>query len=234
MSRALNAAATSTPEYRRRCIIATTSEITVMFLPGLSGTITRGSAHVEDDGLLLREAGAVGVLGGVPRLELHDDLDALLLPHRARAEERRDVDEPDAADFHVMRRELVTAADEDVVAAAGHLHHVVRDEAVASLDQVEHALALPDSRPADEEQPDAVHVRERAVQRGARRERLFDDRLDPPVEFRRLELAAEHRHAPGAGELEQLGRNLLPLRDEDAGQLEAEEFLERGLRAARA
>ena len=161
-----------------------------MFLPGIERHHHARHGDVEDHRLLAGEAGAVGVLGGLPVLELHHHLDALLLPHRADAEQRGNVDEPDAADLHVVRRQLVPPADQHVVAAAGDLDHVVGHQAVAALDQVEHALALADARAADEEQADAVDVGQRAVQRGARRERLLDDRLDPAVELRRLELAS--------------------------------------------
>src|SRR6185369_14165173 len=65
-----------------------------------------------------------------------------------------------------------------------------------------------------------------AVQRRARGERLFEQRLDAAVEFRRLEAAQQQRHPTNPGEIEQLAGNLLPLGDEDAGQVEVEERLE--------
>ena len=203
--------------------MATTSEMTVMFLPGFSGTTTRGTAHFENGGLLPGQAGPVAVLGGFPVLQLDHDLDALLLPHRAHPEQRRNVDQADAADFHVVRGELMAPTDEHVMPAAGHLHDVVGDQSVPSLDQVEHTLALADSGAAHEEQAHAVHVGQGAVQGGAGGERLLDDRLDPAVELGGLEPAAKHRDALRPGELEQLGRHLLAFGDEDAGQIEAEE-----------
>ena len=59
-----------------------------------------------------------------------------------------------------MMRQLVAAAHEDVVAVPGDVHHVVGDEAVAALDEVEDALALADPGAAREQQPHAEHVRE--------------------------------------------------------------------------
>ena len=53
----------------------------------------------------------------IPVLELHDHLDALLLPNGANPEDRRNVDEPDAANFHVMLLQLVTAPHDEVAAA---------------------------------------------------------------------------------------------------------------------
>src|SRR6188768_48881 len=68
-----------------------------------------GSLHVEsspfDDGIL------------IPLLELHHNLDALLLADRPDTEDRLDVDQPHAADLHVMPLHLVSASDENIVAA---------------------------------------------------------------------------------------------------------------------
>src|SRR5258705_214958 len=126
-----------------------------------------GHLDVEDIGFLKVEAGAVVFAVGVPVLELHDDLDALLLPHGADAEQRVDVDEPHAADLHVVAGDLVTAANEDVDAPFRNVHDVVRDEAVPPLHQVEHALALADARPAAEQQANAEDVGQGAVHRRA-------------------------------------------------------------------
>ncbi len=170
-----------------------------MFLPGLSGTTTRVTATSSMAvsacaGRCDRLSLAVSHV-----LELHHDLDSLLLAHRAHTEQRGDVDEADAANLHVVRGQLVTPPDEDVVAAPGHLYHVVGHEPVPPLHQVEHAFALSDSRAAHEQQPDAVDVGEGAVQRGAGSECLLDDRLDLAVELGRLELgcAAPARRCPG-------------------------------------
>ena len=98
-----------------------------------------------------------------------------------------------------------------------------------ALDQVEHALALADAGSPDEEEADAVHVGEGAVQRGAGRERLLDQRLDAAVELRRLEPRAQDRHALLARQVEQLGRHLEPLRDEEAWQVEGKEVGEQAM-----
>src|SRR5687768_10883791 len=94
----------------------------------------------EDLRRLAVEPRAVHDLGLVPLLELHHHLDALLLTHGADAEDGRDVHEPDAAHLHVMPLQLVPAADHHVAPATGGDHQVVGHEAVAALDEVEHAL----------------------------------------------------------------------------------------------
>ena len=55
------------------------------------------------------------------------------------------VDETDAADLHVVARQLVAAPDQHVVAAPADVHQIVGDEPVPALDQIEHALALADT-----------------------------------------------------------------------------------------
>jgi hypothetical protein len=126
----------------------------------------------------------------------------------------------------VVRRQLVTPADQDVVTATGDLHDVVRHETMPPFYEIEHAFALSDTRATDEQKPDAIHVCERAVQGRPRSECFLHDRLDAAIELRRLEAAPEHRHSLGPGKLQQLGRHLLALGDEDAREVEAEECRE--------
>src|SRR2546423_12850115 len=143
--------------------------------------------HVEHAGRLTVDSGTVVLARRVPLVELHHDLDALLLPHGPHAEQGADVDEPDAADLHVVLRQLVAAADQDVVAAPRDVDDVVRDQAVAALHQVEHAFALADPRLAEEQQTHAEHVGERRVHAGAGREHVVQERLEAAVELRGLE-----------------------------------------------
>ncbi len=103
---------------------------------------------------------------------------------------RRNVDQPDAANLHVVPLQLVPAADEDVAAAPARDDQIVGDEAVAALDEVEHALRLADAALADEQEPDAEHVGERAVEVGRRREFLLEPGLDAVVELVGLERAS--------------------------------------------
>src|SRR5687767_14324855 len=52
-------------------------------LAGIEGHDHARELHAENVGFLLGQAAAVGVLRGLPVLELHHHLDALLLAHRA-------------------------------------------------------------------------------------------------------------------------------------------------------
>src|SRR5438094_8038748 len=120
-------------------------------LPGVERHRDDRHGHLEDVGPLLVQPGAVVLARGVPIGELHHDLHALLLPHRADPEQRLDVDQPHAADLHVVTRQVVPAPDQHVVAESLDVHHVVRHEPVTALHQVEHALALADPGAAHEQ-----------------------------------------------------------------------------------
>jgi hypothetical protein len=62
----------------------------------------------------------------------------------------------------------VTASDQHVVTAPRHVDDIIGDEAMAALDQIEHAFALADPRAAAKQQTDAEDVGQRAVDVRAR------------------------------------------------------------------
>jgi hypothetical protein len=66
------------------------------------------------------------------------------------------------------------------------------------------------------------------VQGGARGEGVLEDGLDPAVELRRLERRAQHRNAPGPGQLEQRFRRIEVLGDEHRREVVLEEALQHG------
>src|SRR5260370_13336109 len=127
-------------------------------LSGIQGNRHERQGDVEQLGLLLVETGAIVFARVIPIFEFHYDLDALLLPDGANAEQRVDVDQSNAADLHIVPRDLLPAADEHIVTAPGDVHDVVGDEAVPPLHQVEHAFALADPGAAAKQQADAAHA----------------------------------------------------------------------------
>src|SRR5258708_4444682 len=132
----------------------------------LAGIEMNGNARngdTENVRVLVVQSGTVHVGALTPLLELNDDLDALLLAHRADAEDGRNVHEPDAANLHVMALELVAASNEDVVAAATREHEIVGNDPVSTLDEIEHALGFADPALPDEQKPDTVDIGQRAV-----------------------------------------------------------------------
>jgi hypothetical protein len=76
----------------------------------------------------------------------------------------------------VVAQELIAAADQHVAVAPRDRHHVVGDQPVAALHQVERGLGLADRAPTGEQEPAAVHVHQRAVHRALRREHVVEVR----------------------------------------------------------
>ena len=74
-----------------------------------------------------------------------------------------------------MAQQIVRVAEEDIVRMALDDHHVVGDESVAAIDEIERALAFADAAVAEEEHADAVDVEQPRVHRHLRRHRLFEE-----------------------------------------------------------
>src|SRR5215212_5572547 len=125
-----------------------------------------------------------------------------------------------------MRRELMPLPDKNVLSPPGGLHDIVGNKTMPPFDEVQHALALANARAADKEQSHAIYIRQRAMQRRAWREGLFENRFHAPIEFGRLEMAQEQRHTRAASYVKQLGRYLLSLGDEHAGQVQPKQCLQ--------
>src|SRR3954470_5784343 len=83
-------------------------------LPRIEGNRDARDRHAKNVRRLAVESRALDDGVVPPFLELDDHLDALLLPHGANAEDRRDVHETEPADLHVVALQLVAAADQDV------------------------------------------------------------------------------------------------------------------------
>ena len=196
-----------------------------MFLPGLSGTRTFGSSTsrivVVSVSRPVRSTGA----SLIPLLELHDDLDALLLAHGAHAEDRRDVDETDAANLHVMTLQLVAAADQHVAAAPASRS---RDRRRRDDGRARRGRArTPICRCRSARRTTVRRRRRRRASRAAfvvGANSSSSHGLMPRVELVRLEPRADQRDARGSPRARpDRRRRLLPLRDEHAGNRKRKE-----------
>jgi hypothetical protein len=108
------------------------------------------------------------------------------------------VDQTDTTDLHVMALHLVSTADQHVVAALADDHEIVGHQAVSPLDQIENAFRFTNSAHAREKETHTENVGERAMKRGGGGELHLQDRLDPTVELRGLELGAYQWNSGGA------------------------------------
>src|SRR3954462_194001 len=162
----------------------------------------------------------------IPLLQLNDHFDALLLADSANTEDRLNVDETHPTDFHVVTLHLVTAPDENIVAALAGDYKVVGNQAMSPLDEIENALRLADAALARKEEPDAKNVGKRSVERNRRSEFHLQHRLDAAIELRRLQFGANERNSGGGGDFPEARRQALTLGDEDGGYRKGKEELE--------
>ena len=112
---------------------------------------------------------------GIPAFELDHQLDALRRARRRDAEQVLDVDHADAAQFHVVARQLGTRADEDRFGPPADFDRVVRHEPVSANDQVERAFALADAALADDQDAEPEDVHQHRVHHRALGQRVFED-----------------------------------------------------------
>src|SRR6267378_1863791 len=195
-------------------------------LPGVEEYGDLRKLHLEHSGRLDIETGSLYNCILIPLLELHDDLDALLLANGANTEDSRNVDQTDTTNLHVVPLHLVSATDQHIVAALADDNQIVRNKPVSPLHEIEDALRFTNSAHTREEETDSENVCEGAVKGGGGGELHLQHGLDPPVEFRGLELGAYERNSSGAGGLPEASRQTLSLRHEDSWNRKGEEELE--------
>src|SRR4029077_11776744 len=172
------------------------------------------------------QAGSLDHCVLIPLLELDHDLDALLLPNGANPEDRRDINKSHPAYFHVMALQLMAAPDQDIVPTLAGDNEIIRDEAVAALNEIEHAFRFADAARPREKKPDPEHIGQRPVKRYRGSEFHLQHRLDPTVELRRFQLSANERNSGGVGDFLEAEGQSLTLRHEDGGNGKGKKQLE--------
>ncbi len=157
---------------------------------------------------------------------MHDQLDALRRSRRGYAEQIRDVDQSEAADFHMVPRQLRAAADQHGLLAASHFDGVVGDQPVAAHDEIERALALADAALAGQEHAEAEDVQQHAVTGFTRREAILQQRRQPGDRRGRRERRAHERDAGPLGLGRQLRRSVQAHRHQHARKVAGEQLAE--------
>src|SRR5437867_12563023 len=136
------------------------------------GDAHQGQLHLEQRVAPRDQTEAIGAAG--PLDQLDHQVDLAFVERRERAEERLDVDHPEAADFHVVPEETRGAPAYAGGRGAAHLYHVVGDQAVSARHQVERRLALADPALAEDEDTEAVHLHQVAVESRLRRHAVLE------------------------------------------------------------
>src|SRR2546428_8553886 len=102
-----------------------------------------------------------GSLG--PFFEFDHEIDRLDITRGGDAEEIFDVDDADSAQLHVMAQQIVRVSEEDVVGMTLDDDHVIGDEAMAAIHEIERAFALADAAVTEKQNADAVDVEKTGV-----------------------------------------------------------------------
>src|SRR5665213_1968551 len=114
--------------------------------------------HAENLDEFLLHAEPVHVLHLVPLRERDDEVEAFLLADGLDAEHLRDIDDADAAHFHVVAREFGAGAKHFAPVHEHGFHHVVGHETVTAFDECEHGLTLADATFTFDNHADAKDV----------------------------------------------------------------------------
>ena len=112
---------------------------------------------------------------------------------------------------------------------AADLHRVVRDQAVAALDELDGGLALADAALAEQQKALAVDLDEHAVARDARRELDVEERDQRGQEARGAVGGAQQRDAVPLRRVEHLRRRLEAAREDHGRGLFLKKFFELAL-----
>ena len=121
-----------------------------------------GQLHPQDLGVGVLQAQAVIDCGVIPGLQLDDHIDLLIHLDGPHAEQAAYIDDPDAPQLHVVADQLRGGSHQGAMVGLLDLHRVVRDDAVAALDQLDGHLALAHAGLSLEEHPLAVDLHHHA------------------------------------------------------------------------
>ena len=133
--------------------------------------------HLEPDQFIpgLVQSQPIVLERRIPPIELHHQLDPLRGAGGRDAEQVTDVDQAQAAHFHVVTGQFGTRANDNRLGAPTDFHRVVGDQPVAADDQIQRALALADAAVTNDQDTQAEDVEQDAVDDLARREAILEN-----------------------------------------------------------
>src|SRR5208282_709924 len=150
--------------------------------------------HAQNLHEFLFHADTVHVPDIVPRLEGDDQVEVFVLANAFDAKHGGDVDNADAAHFHVITGEFRAGANHVVAVHEHDLDDVISDKAVTAFDKREDGFAFADAALAADDDAHAEDVHHAAQFGAARREHGFELQRRGIDEFHRHQRALEDRH----------------------------------------
>ena len=113
--------------------------------------------------VLLLKTHAVVFSVFIPLFHLDDKINGLSVLNALDTEQGLHVDDADAAKLDKMPGDVRRASHQGIVADTADLHHVIADETVASLDQLQSSLALANAALAHDQNTLAVNIHQYAM-----------------------------------------------------------------------
>jgi hypothetical protein len=165
------------------------------------------------------KANPIDRLHFLPILERGDQIEALLDPDTANAENRRHVNDANPANFHVIARQFRRRRHELAPLQRSDPRHVVGYEAIAALDQPKDAFALANAARAANQNADAEDIHHATELGHGRREIDFQRDRRSINELHRDHWRAKHRNLCFPGDSQQLRREVKPARHHQARDL---------------
>src|SRR5690606_10953010 len=133
--------------------------------------------HVQDLLVVILHADAVVLCLWVPHLELDHQVYPLAIAHRGDAVQILDVQDAEAAHFHVVAQRRCRLAEDHPRRPIIALDHVIGDEPMSLHHELERALALADAALADQQHTHLENVDQDAMNARAWRQMLIEHRV---------------------------------------------------------
>ena len=159
-----------------------------------NGDGDEGNFDAEDFHIFFVHPQSVDVLGFFPRLEVDDEVGLFLVTDASDAKHRGDVDDADAAHFHVVAGVFDAGSHDVVVVNERDFGDVVGHQAVASFNERQNAFGFANAAFSADDHPDPQNIDHAADFGAARGEHHFQRQRRQVDELHCNERRFEDRH----------------------------------------
>ena len=122
-----------------------------------------GYLYAENGNILFAQAQAVILLAIHPFFHVHDQVNRLAQGDCAYAIHGTDINDANAANLHKVANHLRAFPRKAVVGNPANVHHVIRHQLMAALDQLQRSLAFAHAAFAGQQHAHAVYIHQHAM-----------------------------------------------------------------------
>jgi hypothetical protein len=133
--------------------------------PGADGNTEKGNSDAQNGIALFVDAEAIVLAPFLPFDQLDDQIDLLPFPDRSDAKEMFNIDDPEAADLHMITQKIRAFAEEDSRELHSHLDDVIRYQPMPLQNQIQGTFALTDATLTHKQDPDAENIDQHPMHR---------------------------------------------------------------------